>query len=69
MQNTQGTSGMQGMQGQHEMPATVTSINKSTGIVDVTSEGMSLRLHFPPSALTNVKIGDKIKVQMGLMKT
>ncbi len=61
---------MQGnMAGQHEMPATVTNIDKNTGIVDVTSEGMNLRLHFPPSALTNVKTGDKIKVQMGLMKT
>ena len=51
------------------MPATVTSIDKSTGMVGVTSEGMNLKLHFPPSALTNVKTGDKIKVQMGLMKT
>jgi len=65
MQNTQGT----GMQGLHDMPATVTSVNKSTGMMDVSSEGMMLRLHFPPSALTNVKTGDKIKVQMGLMKT
>jgi hypothetical protein len=74
-QNTQGMQGMhsmssgQGMVGQHEMPATVTNIDKNTGLVDVTSEGMNLRLHFPPSALTNVKSGDKIKVQMGLMKT
>jgi hypothetical protein len=59
----------QGMQGLHEMPATVTSINKSSGMVSVKSEGMSLRLHFPPSALSNIKAGDKIKVQMGLMKT
>ena len=72
MQSTQPTGsaqGMQGMQGLHEMPATVTSIDNSTGMVGVTSEGMNLKLHFPPSALTNVKTGDKIKVQMGLMKT
>jgi|SRR4051794_15878559 hypothetical protein len=67
MQNMQMQS--TGMQGLHEMPATVTSVNKSTGMVDVNSEGMSLRLHFPPTALTNVKTGDRIKVQMGLMKT
>ncbi len=69
MQSTQPTGSAQGMQGLHEMPATVTSIDKSTGMVGVTSEGMNLKLHFPPSALTNVKTGDKIKVQMGLMKT
>ena len=66
MQNTQNTGAMQGL---HTMPATVTSIDKTTGMVSVKSEGMSLRLHFPPSALTNIKSGDKIKVQLGLTKT
>lgn len=69
MQTSPGTSNTQSMQGVHEMPATVTSIDKNTGMVDVKSEGMKLRLHFPPSALTNIKTGDKIKVQLGLMKT
>ena len=59
----------QGMQGSHEMPGTVTSIDKTAGMIDVRSEGKSLRLHFPPSALANIKTGDKIKVQLSLTKT
>lgn len=69
MQNTQSGSSMQGMQGTHQMSGTVTSVDKSTGMISVTSEGKSLRLHFPSSALTNIKTGDKVTVQLGLMKT
>lgn len=82
MQGMQG-QGMQGMQGQgmhgmmmghtnmmgmHQMSATVTSVDMNTGIMDVTSEGMKLRLHFPPASLASVKVGDKIMLHMGFMK-
>lgn len=81
-QNTQGMQGMQGMQGQdsmqsvghmkvmgmHQMRATVTSVNMSTGIMEVTSDGMKLRLYFPPASLAAVKAGDNITLRMGFMK-
>ena len=73
--NMQGMSGMnmQGMHGNmmvsmHMMPATVTAVDTNTGIVDVNTEGMSLKLHFPPASLANVKTGDKITIHMGFTK-
>ncbi len=77
MQGMQG-QGMQGMNmqgmgqmkmmGMHQMSATVTSVDMNTGIMEATSEGMKLRLHFPPASLTTVKAGDKIMLHMGFMK-
>lgn len=49
----------------HRMPATVTSVDKATGIVEVTTAGMSLRVHFPPPSVANLKTGDKITLHMG----
>lgn len=49
----------------HRMPATVTSVDKATGIVEVTSAGMPLRVHFPPPAVANLKAGDKITLHLG----
>ena len=56
------------MMGMHMMPATVTSIDMNTGIVEATSQGMKLRLHFPPASLANVKAGDKITLHLGFTK-
>lgn len=52
----------------HTMPATVTSVDQKTGLVEVNSEGMSLKLHFPPASLANLKSGDKITLHMGFTK-
>jgi len=52
----------------HMMPATVSSVDTKTGMVEVNSEGMSLRLHFPPASVANLKAGDKITVHMGYTK-
>ncbi|MEY2152743.1 hypothetical protein AB7849_17690 [Rhodanobacter sp. 115] len=65
----QGMPGMHGkMMGMHMMPATVTEADAKTGIVDVTSDGMTLKVHFPPSAMAHLKAGDKITLQMGFSK-
>ncbi|EIL90331.1 hypothetical protein UU9_05984 [Rhodanobacter fulvus Jip2] len=56
------------MMGMHKMPATVTAANASTGVVDVTTEGMALKVHFPPSAAASLKAGDKITLHMGFSK-
>lgn len=53
----------------HTMPATVTSVDQKTGLVEVNSEGMGLKLHFPPATLANVKAGDKITLHMGFSKS
>ncbi|EIM00595.1 hypothetical protein RHOFW104T7_00885 [Rhodanobacter thiooxydans] len=49
----------------HIMPATVSSVDTKTGMVEADSEGMSLRLHFPPASVANLKAGDKITLHMG----
>lgn len=53
------------MMGMHVMPATVDKVNHKTGMVDVTSEGMKLQVHFPPASLKTVKDGDKINLHLG----
>ena len=52
----------------HMMPATVTAVDVNTGILDVSSEGMNLKLHFPPAQLMNLKSGDKITLHLGFSK-
>ncbi|MBQ4853255.1 hypothetical protein IMW82_00985 [Rhodanobacter sp. B2A1Ga4] len=52
----------------HMMPATVSSVDTKTGMVEADAEGMSLRLHFPPASVANLKAGDKITLHMGYTK-
>jgi hypothetical protein len=59
---------MAGMMGMHDMAATVTAVNKTTGAVSVNAGGMSLHVHFPPASLANVNVGDKITVHLGFTK-
>ncbi len=56
------------MMGMHTMPATVTALDAKTGLVDVSSDGMALKLHFPPASLADIKVGDKITVHLGFTK-
>jgi hypothetical protein len=54
------------MMGRHTMDGEVTKVDSKKGWVDVkTSEG-SMKLHFPPAALANVKKGDSVSVELGL---
>lgn len=59
---------MHKMPSMHTMPATVTSVDMKTGVVDVDSEGMSLKVHFPPATVADLKTGDKITLHMGFSK-
>jgi hypothetical protein len=59
---------MRGMMGMHVMPVTVTAIDAQTGLVDGTSGGMALKLHFPPASLAGVKAGDRLSVHLGFSK-
>jgi hypothetical protein len=56
------------MMGMHMMPATVTEADTKTGIVDVMTGGMALKVHFPPKAMASLKEGDKITLHMGFSK-
>ena len=56
---------MSSMSGMHDMPATVTSVDHGSGIVEVESGNMKLKVHFPSSAIADLKKGDKITLHMG----
>jgi hypothetical protein len=59
---------MSKMPSMHTMPATVSSVDAKTGIVEVNSGGMSLKVHFPPASVADLKAGDKITLHMGFSK-
>jgi hypothetical protein len=61
-------SGMGSMMGMHMMPATVTTVDSKTGLIDVITGGMALKLHFPPATLAAVKPGDKITLHLAFSK-
>jgi hypothetical protein len=52
----------------HTMPATVTAVDDKTGLVEVNTAGMALKVHFPPAALSGLKAGDKITLHLGFTK-
>ena len=48
------------------MDGEVTKVESKRGWIDVkTSEG-SMKLHFPPDALADVKKGDRVTVELGI---
>ncbi|HVC02323.1 MAG TPA: hypothetical protein VND80_08995 [Steroidobacteraceae bacterium] len=53
-----------GTLGAHAMPSTVTKVNHKTGMVDVTSMGMHLAVHFPPPTIKGLQAGDKILLHL-----
>jgi hypothetical protein len=63
-----GMKSMHHLIGMHAMPATVSAVDTHTGVVDVTSEGMALKVHFPPAAVADLKAGDAITLHMGYSK-
>lgn len=52
----------------HTMTGTVTSVDKTTGMVDVNADGKDLHLHFPASKLANLNQGDTITVRLAFRK-
>jgi hypothetical protein len=53
--------------GRHTMTGRVTQVDATRGHVHLqTAEAGEMVLHFPPSALQNVKTGDRITVEMAL---
>lgn len=60
--------GKENMMGKHTMKATVTSVDKKTGLVEVNAGGMDLTVHFPPDSLVNVNPNDTITLYLGFTR-
>jgi hypothetical protein len=50
----------------HTMDGQVTKVDAKKGWIDVKTAEGSMKLHFPPAALANVKKGDSVSVELGL---
>jgi len=57
-----------GMMGAHEMTGTISSIDHKSGVVKLESKPHDMELHFPPTAIKDLKRGDKITVQLSFKK-
>ncbi len=55
------------MMGMHKMTGTVEKMDAKGMMTLKTGEG-DLMLHFPPAALRDIKQGDTVTVQLGIMK-
>ena len=54
--------------GMHDMQATVTEVDHKTGMVDVDSMNMKLKVHFPANSVADLKKGDKITLHLGFTR-
>lgn len=54
--------------GEHWMTGKITNIDHNKGLVTVKSEDHTLKLHFPPTSLRDLKDGDQISVEMSFTK-
>lgn len=59
---------MANVSGMHDMPATVTNVDHKTGMVEVESMNMKLKVHFPANTIAELKNGDKITLHLGFSK-
>jgi len=62
--SAQGAAG--DMAGRHSMDGQVTKVDAKKGWIDVKTPEGSMKLHFPPAALSNVKKGDSVTVELGI---
>ena len=51
--------------GEHHMDGTVTKVNHRTGFITVKTDEGSMRLHYPPKSIKDVKDGNKIRLYLG----
>jgi hypothetical protein len=56
------------MSGQHTMDGEVTKVDAKKGWVDIKTPEGRMKVHFPPPALENVKVGDSVTVEVGMKK-
>ena len=51
--------------GEHHMDGTVTKINHHTGFITVKTDEGSMRLHYPPKSIKDIKDGSKLRLYLG----
>ncbi len=56
------------MSGKHTMDGEVTKVEAKRGWVDIKTAEGRMKVHFPPAALENVKVGDSVTVELGMKK-
>lgn len=61
-----GTTASADFSGRHTMEGEVTRIDQKKGHVTLKTAEGNMDLHFPPSALQNVKKGDRISVELAM---
>lgn len=66
--NKGGNKGASKGDNMHMMPGTVIKADTKTGLLDVTSHGYALRLHYPPASLAGIKPGDKVTLHLGFTR-
>jgi hypothetical protein len=52
----------------HTMDGQVTKVDAKKGWVDIKTPEGRMKLHFPPAALADVKVGDSVSVELGMKK-
>jgi hypothetical protein len=60
------TEGAGDFTGRHTMEGEVTRIDPSKGTMSLKTAEGTMDLHFPPSALANIKKGDRVAVELAL---
>lgn len=55
-------------QGEHTMEGEITSINKETGEVEVDTQPVAMKVHFPADAVADLNEGDTITVHLAFEK-
>jgi hypothetical protein len=60
------TEGAGDFTGRHTMEGEVTRVDQSKGIMSLRTAEGTMDLHFPPSALANIKKGDRVAVELAL---
>ena len=54
------------MKGHHSMDGQVTKVDAKKGWIDVKTAEGSMKLHFPPDALAEIKKGHRVTVDLGI---
>jgi hypothetical protein len=57
---------MSDAKGRHSMDGQVTKVDAKKGWIDVKTPEGSMKLHFPPEALADVKKGDRVTVDLAI---
>lgn len=56
------------MAGTQAIDGEVTKVDAKKGWVDIKTPEGRMKVHFPPPALDNVKVGDSVTVELGMKK-